>query len=351
MSSPATVPGGVALPSGSADSAGSGDALRVSDLTISVRLRDRGYATVVDDVSLRIPPGGTLGLVGESGSGKTMTSLAIVGLLPRAARVEGGQILLHGEDLLKLDRGQIQKLRGRRIAMVLQDPMTALDPCFTIGSQLRDPLIQHRHLRGDALKRATVEALEQVHLPAAQDRIDQYPHQLSGGMRQRVTSAIALAGQPSVLIADEPTTALDVTTQARYLQLLRELQGSVGFALLLIAHDLLVVRHMCAYVAVMYAGQVVEEGSTEQVFSAPQHPYTRALLGSIPVLGETVRLEAIEGQAPDVGETVVGCRFAARCKFARDRCREEAPKLLPRSTNQAARCFGTEPDGWIESLA
>jgi oligopeptide/dipeptide ABC transporter ATP-binding protein len=323
--------------------------LQVDGLTISVQLPDKRRAIVVDDVSFMIESGGTMGLVGESGSGKTMTSLAIMGLLPPAARVESGRILLEGEDLLRKSRGEMQRLRGNRMGMVLQDPMTALDPSFTIRSQLSDPLRRHRGLSGDALGGALVRSLEQVHLSAAKERLNQYPHQLSGGMRQRVTSAIALAGEPRLLIADEPTTALDVTTQARYLLLLRELQEATGFALLLVAHDLLVVRHVCERVLVMYSGQVVEEGPVADVFSAPQHPYTRALLRAIPVLGETVMLESIEGQAPDISDTLVGCRFAPRCRFSRDTCRELEPPLTPRGSARAARCFGTEADGWIEA--
>jgi oligopeptide/dipeptide ABC transporter ATP-binding protein len=322
--------------------------LEVEGLTVSVALPDGRRATVVDDVSLAIAPGGTLGLVGESGSGKTMTSLAVMGLLPPAARVEAGRIRLEGEDLLGLGRRALQRLRGRRMAMVLQDPMTALDPSFTVRSQLSEPLRQHRGLAGRELEAGLVAALEQVHLSAARERLAQYPHQLSGGMRQRVTSAIALAGGPRLLIADEPTTALDVTTQARYLLLLRELQEQSGFALLLVAHDLLVVRHVCAKVMVMYASQVVEEGPTAEVFDAPRHPYTRALLGAIPTLGETVHLESIEGQAPDVGEQLAGCRFAPRCRYARDRSRDAVPPLTPRGPDRRARCFGTEPDGWID---
>ncbi len=323
-------------------------ALEVQDLTVSVSLRAGGRAKVVDSVNFSVPPGGTLGIVGESGSGKTMTSLAIMGLLPRAARVDSGRILLDGEDLLKMDQGQLRKLRGSKIGMILQDPMTALDPSFTIGSQLAEPLRQHRHLSGTALEEATVSALTQVHLAAAKDRLAQYPHQLSGGMRQRVTSAIALAGQPGVLIADEPTTALDVTTQARYLQLLGELQATQGFALLLVTHDLYIVRHVCTRVVVMYGGRVVEEGAVGAVFASSEHPYTRALLGAIPIIDEsTVHLESIDGQAPDLGDRIDGCNFAPRCRYARDVCVGATPALTTRQGDQAARCFGTEPDGWI----
>jgi oligopeptide/dipeptide ABC transporter ATP-binding protein len=323
-------------------------ALEVRGLTVTVRTPNGGRAVVVDDVSLTVAPGGTVGIVGESGSGKTMTSLAIMGLLPPGARVESGEILLDGDDLLRKTEPEIRRLRGSHMAMVLQDPMTALDPSFTIRSQLAEPLRQHRGLRGRALDEAMVEALEQVHLSAARERLDQYPHQLSGGMRQRVLSAIALAGRPRLVIADEPTTALDVTTQARYLQLLRELQASTGFALVLVAHDLLIVRHVCEQVVVMYASQVVEEGRSGDLFDAPQHPYTRALIGAIPVLGEQGRLESIEGQAPAPDVAIAGCRFAARCRHAREVCFARPPALTDRGAGQAARCFGTEPGGWIE---
>lgn len=334
-----------------ADAVASGgpSVLEVRNLTVSVTLPTGHRATVVDNVSFDIPARGTMGLVGESGSGKTMTSLAIMGLLPPGVQVESGEILLEGEDLLRKRPRQLQHIRGKRMAMVLQDPLTALDPSFTIRSQLSEPLRQHRGLRGRDLDAALVEALEQVHLPASRARLNQYPHQLSGGMRQRVTSAIALAGGPRLLIADEPTTALDVTTQARYLELLAELQRTSGFALLLVAHDLLVVRHVCARVAVMYSSQIVEEGAVDDVFSRPQHPYTRALLAAIPELGEQMHLESIEGQAPDPSEEIAGCRFAPRCAFARDVCRADAPDLTPRDNGRSARCWGTEPDGWIDA--
>lgn len=322
-------------------------ALDVRNLSVSVRLRNGGRARVVDDVSFRVEPGQSLGLVGESGSGKTMTSLAVMGLLPDAARVDAGEVRLQGDDLLVKSPREMRRIRGSRLSMVLQDPMTALDPSFTIRSQLSDPFRMHRGLHGAALEDAMVASLEQVYMPTPRERLGQYQHQLSGGMRQRVVSAIALAGQPEVLIADEPTTALDVTTQARYLQLLRELQASTGFALVLIAHDLLIVRHMCQYVVVMYAGQVVEHGPIDQIFESPQHPYTRALIASVPVVGDEIRLESIDGQAPDPADPPAGCRFAPRCRFARETCHARVPDLTPRGPSREARCFGTEPDGWI----
>jgi oligopeptide/dipeptide ABC transporter ATP-binding protein len=321
--------------------------LDVRGLSVVVKLPDGRRPKIVDDISFRIPPGGALGLVGESGSGKTMTSLAIIGLLAPATEVEAGEVLLEGEDLLKKSKRALQKLRGKRMSMVLQDALTALDPSFTIRTQLAAPLRQHKGLHGEALEKALVDALERVHLPASAERLNQYPHQLSGGMRQRVTSAIALAGEPVLLIADEPTSALDVTTQRHYLELLKELQASTGFALLLIAHDLFVVRDSCERVMVMYSGQMVEDGPVDDVFSDPQHPYTRALLGAIPEIGDTIAIEAIEGQPPDITAEIPGCRFAARCKFARELCRAGPPQLTPRGEDRRARCFGTEAGGWI----
>jgi peptide/nickel transport system ATP-binding protein len=321
--------------------------LEVADLTVSVALPDGGRAMVVNDLNLQIAERDTLGLVGESGSGKTMASLAIMGLLPPSARLESGRILLEGEDLHKKSAREMQRIRGKRMAMVLQDAMTALDPSYNIRSQLTAPLRQHRGLRGRALDTALVSALEQVHLSAAKERLKQYPHQLSGGMRQRVTSAIALAGQPRLLIADEPTSALDATTQVRYLQLLQELQEQSGFALLFVTHDLLVVRHLCKRVIVMYASQMVEDGAVAEVYTSPQHPYTRALLGAIPEVGQITPLESIEGQPPDIGEQITGCRFAPRCQHAQDMCRSRPPELSARGAGRRARCWGTEPNGWI----
>ena len=321
--------------------------LEVRDLSVSVPLSDGGRANVVRDVDFSISAGGTVGLVGESGSGKTMTSLAIMGLLPPGVRVESGQIRLLGEDLLLKSPRELQQIRGREIAMVMQDAMTALDPSYTVRGQLAPTLRQHRGLHGQELDAAVRTSLQQVHLPQAVAR--QYPHQLSGGMRQRVTGAIALAGSPRLLIADEPTTALDVTTQARYLQLLRELQRETGVALLLVTHDLLVVRHICQRVILMYSSEIVEEGPVGEVFEQPQHPYTRALIGAIPVLGETVSLQSIEGRAPDTAESIPGCRFEPRCAYARALCAERHPELTPRDPDARARCFGTGADGWIRS--
>jgi peptide/nickel transport system ATP-binding protein len=324
------------------------DMLEVKNLTVSVPMRGGGRANVLQDVSFSVRSEGTVGLVGESGSGKTMTSLAVMGLLPSAARVESGEILLEGEDLLSKNAKELQRLRGKTIAMILQDPMTALDPLFTVRNQLVEPLRQHRGLRGAELDGAVLTSLERVQLSAAKERLRQYPHQLSGGMRQRVTSAIALAGAPKLLVADEPTTALDTITQARYMEMLRDLQESTGFALLLIAHDLLLVQSACERVVVMYAGQIVEEGTVAEVFADPQHPYTRALLGAIPIPGATGLLATIPGHIPDPSEQFDGCRFAPRCKFASDICTTAEPELTSRGSGRAARCWGTEAGGWIK---
>lgn len=323
-------------------------ALDVRSLTVSVAVAGRRRVTVVDDVSFSVPAGGTLGIVGESGSGKSLTSLAVMGVLPGGARLESGRVVVGDRDFTGLTRKQLRQLRGATIAMVLQDSMTALDPCFTVGHQIGQSLRQHRGLRGESLAGAVTAAMERVELPADKGRQRQYPHQFSGGMRQRVVSAIALAGEPGVLIADEPTTAMDVITQARYLRLLRELRESSDFALVLVTHDLLIVRRMCERVVVMYAGQVVETGTSEQLFAGSRHPYTRALLGAIPSpTGHTERLQAIPGHAPDAGAWSAGCRFAGRCPFARDQCSAAMPELTPRGDGRTARCFGTEPGGWV----
>ena len=321
--------------------------LEVEDLCVSVARPNGDRAMVVRGVSFQIDAGNRVGLVGESGSGKTMTSLAIMGLLPVGAYVESGSVRLEGKSLLSLNAHQLQRLRGSHMAMVLQDAMTALDPSFTIGSQLAAPLRRHKHLRGKALDEAMVASLERVHLSAAKERLRQFPHQLSGGMRQRVTSAIALAGDPRLLIADEPTSALDTATQLRYLQLIEELQATEAFALLFVTHDLSVVREVCDRVMVMYSGEVVEEGEVGQIFDAPKHPYSRALLDAIPQVGQSKPLKAIDGQPPEAGAQIAGCRFAARCRHSREICEKQQPKLSERSPDQRAACWATEPGGWL----
>jgi oligopeptide/dipeptide ABC transporter ATP-binding protein len=323
-------------------------ALQVRGLTVTISLRRGRTATLLDEVSWSVMPGRTVGIVGESGSGKTMASLAVMGLLPRNAAITGGEVLLNGQNLVGMSQGEMRQHRGSEIGLVPQDPFSSLDPSFSIGNQLTEAFKLHTRLRGKALAQALIASLERVRIPSATDRLRQYPHQLSGGMLQRVVSAIALAGKPKVLIADEPTTALDVTTQAQYLLLLGELQRTTGFALVLISHDLLLVRNMCERVVVMYAGQVVEEGSLSEVFDRPLHPYSRALIGAIPMIASAGRLEAIEGKTPDPGDLLPRCHFAPRCKYARTICFSSPPKLSQRGeTGRSARCWGTEPDGWI----
>jgi peptide/nickel transport system ATP-binding protein len=322
--------------------------LQVRDLSVSFVNPLRGSVQVLKGVSFSVNQGEAVGLVGESGSGKSLTSLAVMGLLPANANLDSGDIIFEGEDLLAKSDAAMRRLRGGRLSMVLQDPATSLDPSFTIGDQIREALWLHRGLRGRVADRTAIAMLERVRIPSAEFQLRQYPHQLSGGMRQRVCSAIALAGEPRLLIADEPTTALDVTTQAQYLSVLRELKKSTGFALLLITHDLSVIRHMCDRVIVMYAGEVVEEGPLAEVIGRPQHPYTKALFETIPGRDPTVRLRYIRGQAPDPQSFSKACRFAPRCDHAREACSDVAPDLTPRlSGSRSARCHGTKPGGWI----
>jgi len=299
----------------------------------------RGPARVVEGVSLAIRPGETVGLVGESGSGKTVTSLSVMRLVPSPpGRIVAGNIYFEGQDLLSLNFKQMRALRGQKISMIFQDPMTSLDPTFTVGSLLLEAQTLHGSVsRGQARKRA-VELLELVGIPAPEARLRQYPHQLSGGMRQRVMIAVALANEPQLLIADEPTTALDVTIQAQILELLRTLQRELGMAVLFVTHDLGVIADLCDRVAVMYAGQIVEQASVHDLFERPQHPYTAGLLGAMPqvgLLGE--RLTVIRGQVPLPHQMPGGCRFAARCDHVLDACRAE-PVALTSASSREVRC-------------
>jgi oligopeptide/dipeptide ABC transporter ATP-binding protein len=325
-------------------------ALEVRRLSVSIASGRSAARSVLDDVSFKVMPGEAVGLVGESGSGKSMTALAALGLLPATAQVTSGEILLDGTDLLSLNRKELRRKRGGGISMVLQDPVTALDPSFTVGYQLGQSLRLHRDLKGSALQQESINLLKKVRIPGASKRLGQYPHELSGGMRQRVCSAIALASHPQVLIADEPTTALDVTTQAQYLGMLKELQQSTGFALILITHDLAIIRQMCQSVVVMYAGQVVEEARpVSMAVDGPSHPYTKGLFESIPKLDPDADLKPIAGNMPEPGSYPAGCRFAPRCDFARSECSSAVPSLTQRpAAGCRARCFGTEPDGWID---
>ncbi|MCY3813898.1 MAG: ABC transporter ATP-binding protein [Gammaproteobacteria bacterium] len=304
--------------------------LSVCDLSAAFDTED-GEVTVVDRVSFEIDPGETLGLVGESGCGKSVTALSIMGLLPKpAGRVVGGTVGFRDESLNDLPAERLRAFRGNRIAMIFQEPMTALNPVQRVGRQLAEAYALHAPSAGAAAVRSRVlELLEQVGIPAPDRRMAEYPHQLSGGMRQRVMIAMALASRPDLLIADEPTTALDVTIQAQILELLRDLQTETGMAILFITHDLGVIAELCSRVVVMYAGRIAEQATARALFAAPRHPYTKGLLASIPRLeGEpkTV-LTTIPGTVPGVGELPAGCRFANRCPHGVDVCRERAPPL------------------------
>ena len=300
-----------------------------------------GTLRAVDGVSFSVSEGETLGLVGESGSGKSMTCLSIVRLVPRpAARILGGTVLLDGEDLLTKSEPEMQRIRGRKVAMILQDPMSSLNPVFSIGMQVREPVAMYHKLRGRALIERAADLLASVRIPSPVARLRAFPHQLSGGMRQRVVGAMAIAAPPRLLIADEPTTSLDLTIQAQYLALLEELQERHRLALIFITHNLGIVSRICDRVAVMYAGRIVEMGPVRQLFAAPAHPYTRALLESIPRLGAKLeRLTAIDGQPPDLARLPDGCAFAPRCPQVMDRCRAEAPPEFVVGEGQVSRCW------------
>jgi oligopeptide/dipeptide ABC transporter ATP-binding protein len=299
----------------------------------------QGFLRAVDGVDFEIAQGGTLAIVGESGSGKSVTALSVMRLIDRPGRIaEDSRILFEGRDLAKLDERELGKIRGNDISMIFQEPMTSLNPVFTIGDQIAEAVRLHQGLnKKDAHERA-VEMMRLVGIPSAERRVNDYPHQLSGGMRQRAMIAIALSSDPKLLIADEPTTALDVTVQAQILELMKELRERLGMAILLITHDLGVVAEMVDEVAVMYAGRVVERGPVADIFSSPQHPYTEALLDSIPLLGMrySTPLKAIRGVVPSPLEWPDACRFAPRCDYVFAKCLEVDPPLLPVSPQESA---------------
>jgi peptide/nickel transport system ATP-binding protein len=301
---------------------------------------DDGTVFAVDGIDLALARGRTLGLVGESGCGKSVTSLAIMGLLPPENSKVRGEVLFEGRDLLKLDAGTLRDLRGARLAMIFQEPMTSLNPAYTVGDQIVEAIQRHQGLSAAAARARAIEMLRIVRIPSPEKRIDEYPHKLSGGMRQRAMIAMALANAPDLLIADEPTTALDVTIQAQILDLMRGLRRDTGTAIILITHDLGVVAEMADDVAVMYAGQIVERATVRDLFARPEHPYTVGLLGSIPRLDEKRdRLPSIEGRVPDMSQPPQGCRFAARCPFVEPDCRTTAPPLVEVTPGHLTRCI------------
>jgi len=293
----------------------------------------------VDGVSFTLREGETLGLVGESGSGKTTTCLSIVGLLPRAGRIVGGRVLFEGEDLTRMSQRELRRIRGRRIAVILQDPMASLNPLFTIFRQVAEPAFFHQHLRGRTLRERVQGLLRAVRIPSPEWRMRDYPHQMSGGMRQRIVGAIALAGGPRLVIADEPTTNLDVTIQAQYLDLLKDIQRETGVALIFVTHNLGIVAKMCDRVAVMYAGKIVEQAPVRELFDDPKHPYTRALLGSMPKLGNKEPLYSIRGQPPNLATLPAGCAFHPRCPDVMPRCMRDEPRDFVVGDGSVARCW------------
>ena len=318
--------------------------LEVNDLK-TYFYTDSGVGKAVDGVSFSLEKGKTLGIVGESGCGKSVTSLSIMRLVnPATGRNEGGSILFGGQDLLRLPEKEMRKIRGNRISMIFQEPMTSLNPVFTVGHQIEESLILHKGLDKKAARARAIELLEMVGIPEAGKRVDEYPHQLSGGMRQRVMIAMALSGDPELLIADEPTTALDVTIQAQILQLLKDLQKKLGMSIIIITHDLGVIAEMADEVAVMYAGDIVEKASTRALFDSPKHPYTIGLMNSIPDINENVeRLRTLEGLVPSLYDMPKGCRFAPRCQYACPECGAERIRLTDLEGGRQVRCRRYEP--------
>jgi oligopeptide transport system ATP-binding protein len=327
--------------------------LSVEDLRVEFWTR-RGTVHAVNGVSFDIAPGETLGIVGESGCGKSVTSLAILGILPRAGRVTGGRAVFEGEDLIGRRDRELRKIRGKEIAMIFQDPMTSLNPVLTIGRQIRESIEAHFDLDRKEAEKRVVELLDQVGIPEAKRRARDYPHQFSGGMRQRAMIAMALACEPKLLIADEPTTALDVTIQAQILDLLRALVAERNTALVMITHDLGVVAGMCERVHVMYGGMVMETGPAEDVFRSPRHPYTLGLLQSVPRL-DTPRgrkLHPIEGAPRDMLRPPSACPFAPRCAYEVEQSRQEVPPLLEIAPGHKVACFNPVPeDAWLNEVA
>ena len=322
--------------------------LSVEDLNVRFATR-RGTVHAVNGITFDIAPGETLGIVGESGCGKSVTSLAILGLLARNGRVESGHVLFAGKDLIRQSDRALRKIRGREIAMIFQDPMSSLNPVLTVGRQIRETLETHFDLDRKEAEATAVEALDRVGIPSAKARVKDYPHQFSGGMRQRAMIAMALACKPKLLIADEPTTALDVTIQAQILDLLRALVAEENAALILITHDLGVVAGMCERVNVMYAGMFVEKGSAEQLFGSPRHPYTLGLLQSVPRLdaARRSRLHPIEGAPPNMLQPPAACPFQPRCRYEVDLSRQEVPQLVEIEPGHKVACFNPVPvDEW-----
>ncbi|HMQ68146.1 MAG TPA: ABC transporter ATP-binding protein [Ignavibacteria bacterium] len=314
---------------------------------------DDGVAKAVDDVSFTLDKGETLGVVGESGCGKSVTALSIMRLIPEPpGKIAGGEILFKGKNVLNFTEKEMQELRGNDIGMIFQEPMTSLNPVFTCGDQIEEAVILHQKLSKEDAKKKAIEMLNLVGIPAPEQRYNEYPHQLSGGMRQRIMIAMALSCNPEILIADEPTTALDVTVQAQILELVKKLQTELGMGVIIITHDLGVIAEVSTKVVVMYASKVAEYGNVDQIFYNPKHPYTVGLLNSIPKLNSHIkRLATIEGNVPPPTDYPKGCHFCTRCTFAIEKCWEEEPPLVEVEENHIAACWRTgEIDKFKEQL-
>lgn len=324
----------------------SNNLLQIEQLTTSFFTR-KGTATAVDGVSLHIPRGKTVGLVGESGCGKSMTAMSVMRLVPPPGKVVSGRILLGDEDLLGLSKRQMRAITGNRVSMIFQEPMTSLNPVKTCGHQVREAILLHQNVSKAEAKTRVIEVFHQVGIPEPERRYDSYPHQLSGGLRQRVMIGMAMVCSPDLLIADEPTTALDVTIEAQILRLMKALQRQRGTSILMITHNLGVVAEICDSVYVMYAGQVVEYADVFQLFREPCHPYTIGLIESLPStkVDDQLRLKSIPGMVPSLLRMPKGCRFAPRCEHATERCKEHTPELYPREDGHLVRCFRFGPQG------
>lgn len=318
--------------------------LEVKNIVTEFRTAD-GQLPAVRDVSFSVKKGETLCIVGESGCGKSITSLSVIGLLPSNGKITSGEILFEGSQIHNLTQEKMRKIRGNKISMIFQEPMTALNPVLKIGYQIREPLMIHHGLTKAEATKQGIELLKQVGIPYPEKRIDQYPHELSGGMRQRVMIAIALSCNPGLLIADEPTTALDVTIQAQILDLINDLKEKYQMGVMMITHDMGVVAEVADRVMVMYAGKKIEEGTVEEIFNNPKHPYTIGLLNSVPNVDDPdFELEAIPGSLPSLHEQIAGCRFHARCKFATDICRTKEPNVFDVSESHKVSCWLTEEE-------
>ena len=314
--------------------------LQVTDLrTHFISFRGQRAVKAVDGVSFRLAAGETLGLVGESGCGKTTTCHSLFRILPAAGQVVGGSVAFAGEDLMQKSAREMRRIRGRDMAIILQDPMASLNPLFNIFNQVAEPAYFHLGLRRQTLRQRVISLLQMVRIPSPETRMREYPHQMSGGMRQRIVGATALSGGPKLIVADEPTTNLDVTIQLQYLNLLKDLQRQTGVALIFVTHDLGIVAKMCDRVAVMYAGKIVEQGTVREIYNHSRHPYTEGLLKSVPHIGDKAALYTIPGQPPDLANLPPGCAFAPRCPYAMARCRTEEPAEFVFADGHTSRCW------------